>query len=133
LVENIEIPAKISLEDFLMRELVGSTLRMRSDKEGEFFLEADSIVRVHVAIDKKTKKIEFDLYSPRWSRKINVEELGGFTFMETHAEDLLLKDDAAAISEDTLLSLDLMRSWAERNKFAVSEVEPDSQQIKKNP
>jgi hypothetical protein len=134
LVGELDIPAEIGLEEFLAREIIGSTLRIRSGSEGkgeEFFLESDTIVRVHVIVNRKTKKIEFDLFSPRWSRKINVEELGGFTFMESHAEDELMKEDAASISEDTLLALDLIRSWAKLNSYEVSETEPDLSQIKK--
>ena len=134
MVGELDIPAEIGLEEFLARELIGSTLRIRSGSEGkgeEFFLESDTIVRVHVIVNRKTKKIEFDLFSPRWSRKINVEELGGFTFMESHAEDELMKEDAALISEDTLLALDLIRSWAKLNSYEVSETEPDLSQIKK--
>lgn len=121
----------MKLEEFLTRELIGSTLRIRSVSEDEFYLESDSIVRVHITLDKKTKKIEFDLFSPRWARKINVEELDGFTFMETHAEDELVKENAAAISEDTLLALDLIRSWAKLNNYTVSEIEPSVENIKK--
>jgi hypothetical protein len=131
MVIELDIPPKMALEEFLTRELVGSNLRIRSESEQEFYVESNSIVRVHIALNRKAKKIDFDLYSPRWSRKINVEELGGFTFMETHAEDELLKEDAAAISEDTLLSLDLIRSWAKVNGYQVSEMEPDLEKIKK--
>lgn len=131
MVGDLEIPAKIKLADFLTRELVGSTLRIRIVSDEEFFLESDSIVRVRVRLEKKPKKILFDIYSPRWSRKINVEELGGFTFMESHAEEELVKEDAAATSEDTLLSLDLIRSWAKQNVYEVIETEPDVEKIKK--
>jgi hypothetical protein len=131
LVGDLEIPAKIKLDDFLARQLIGSTLRVRIVSDEKFFLESDSIVSVRVRLEKKPKKILFDIYSPRWSRKINVEELGGFTFMESHAEEELVKEDAAATSEDTLLSLDLIRAWAKQNDYQVIETEPDVEKIKK--
>jgi hypothetical protein len=130
-VSELDIPDKIGLGEFMTRELAGSTLRIRLISDDEFYIESDTIVRVHIVLNKKTKTIEFDLFSPRWSRRINVEELGGFTFMESHAEDELMKEDAAATSEDTMLALDLMRSWAKLNGYSVSEIEPSDERIKK--
>jgi hypothetical protein len=130
-VSELDIPDNIGLGEFMTRELAGSTLRIRLISDDEFYIESDTIVRVHIVLNKKTKTIEFDLFSPRWSRRINVEELGGFTFMESHAEDELMKEDAAATSEDTMLALDLMRSWAKLNGYSVSEIEPSAEGIKK--
>jgi hypothetical protein len=125
LVDKLEIPHGISLEEFLTKELQASTLTVRANSKTELSIESDSIVRIHVLIDEKRKQVNFDLYSPRWSRRITVQQLDGFEFMESQAEDQLLKEDAVAIAEDSLLALDIIRFWASENGYQASEVAPD--------
>ncbi len=115
----------MTLEDFLTKELQASTLTVRANSKTELSIESDSIVRIHVLIDEKRKQVNFDLYSPRWSRRITVQQLGGFEFMESQAEDQLLKEDAVAIAEDSLLALDIIRFWSSENGYEASEVAPN--------
>jgi hypothetical protein len=127
LADKLEIPQGITLEEFLARELQASTLTVKALSKSEISIESDSIVRIHVMIDEKSKLVNFDLYSPRWSRRITVQQLGGFEFMESQAEDQLLKEDAAAIAEDSLLALDIIRFWASKNGYEACEVAPPSE------
>ena len=115
----------MTLEDFLTKELQASTLTVRANSKTELSIESDSIVRIHVLIDEKRKQVNFDLYSPRWSRRITVQQLGGFEFMESQAEDQLFKEDAVAIAEDSLLALDIIRFWSSENGYQASEVPPN--------
>ncbi len=128
----MNIPPGISLEQFLVQELGGSTLRLSAISEGDFSIESDSVVRMRIVMNDEKRELTFSLYSPRWSRKINVEELDGFTFMETHAENELFKEQAESIAEDTLLALDLVRSWAKANDYAVKEIDPSLEEINRN-
>ncbi|MHB1908491.1 MAG: hypothetical protein ACYCQJ_06420 [Nitrososphaerales archaeon] len=121
---TLDIPPGITLEQFLSRELLASSLKVRELSKDQILIESDSIVRIHVAVDSKTKSVLFDLFSPRWSRRITVQQLGGFDFMESQAEEKLLKEDAEIIAEDALLTIDLIRSWGEKNEYRVEEVEP---------
>ena len=82
-------------------------------------------MRVHVVMTLKPRRILFDLYSPKWERKITVEQLDGYEFLESHAEEELQKQNTVEIAEDVLLSLDLIRSWAKANSFEAIEVESD--------
>jgi hypothetical protein len=124
LADKLEIPQGITLEEFLAKELQASTLTVRTISKTELFIESDSIVRIHVLINDKAKQVHFDLYSPRWSRRITVQQLGGFEFMESRAEDQLLKENADAVAEDSLLALDIIRFWASKNGYEASEVAP---------
>jgi hypothetical protein len=124
LVDKLEIPKGVTLEEFLTKELQASTLSVRAISTSELYVESEPIVRIHVQINERTKSIDFDLYSPRWGRRITVQQLGGFEFMESQAEDLLLKENADAIAEDSLLALDIIRLWASKNGYTASEVAP---------
>lgn len=124
MADKLEIPQGITLEEFLTKELQASTLTAKAISKNEISIESDSIVRIHVLIYEKTKQVNFDLYSPRWSRRITVQQLGGFEFMESQAEDQLRKEDAVAIAEDSLLALDLIRFWASKNGYDALEVAP---------
>lgn len=126
MADKLEIPQDITLEEFLTKELQASTLTVKAISKNEISIESDSIVRIHVLIDEKTEQVNFDLYSPRWSRRITVQQLGGFEFMESQAEDQLLKEDAVAIAEDSLLALDIIRFWASKNGYEALEVAPSS-------
>ncbi len=128
MADKLEIPHGINLADFLSKELQASTLSVHEISKTELSIESDSIVRIHVMINEKKKEVNFDLYSPRWSRRITVQQLGGFEFMEAQAEDQLLKEDAVAIAEDTLLALDIIRFWAHENGYEASEVAPSSEE-----
>lgn len=121
---KLDIPPGITLEHFLSRELLASSLKVRGPSKDQILIESNSVIRIHVAIDRKAKSVMFDLFSPRWSRRITVQQLGGFDFMESQAEEELLKQDAEIIAEDSLLAIDLIRSWGEKNEYRVEEVEP---------
>ena len=128
MADKLEISQGISLEEFLTKELQASTLTVKAISKGEISIESDSIVRIHVLIDEKKKLVNFDLYSPRWSRRITVQQLDGFEFMESQAEDQLLKENAVAIAEDSLLALDIIRFWAVKNGYEACEVAPYSEE-----
>ena len=116
----------MKLEEFLARELVGSTLRINSGNDDEFLLESDPVIRVHVALDRKTKKIEFDLYSPRWSRKINVEEPRWFYFHgDPRRRFIVPRRRGVDLRGHAACPGSVHESWAKINKYEVSEIEPD--------
>lgn len=128
---ELEVPDGISLVEFLKRELQASTLSVISVSKNEILIEADPIVRIHVKTDEKSKTLNFDFYSPRWSRQIAVQQFDGFDFMESRAEELMEKENVDAIAEDSLLALDMIRLWAVKNKYESSEVEPsESQEVR---
>jgi hypothetical protein len=122
LTDKLEIPYGIGLVDFLSKELQASTMNVRGVSKNELFVESDPIVRIHIIIDEKRKQINFDIFSPRWGRRITVQQLGGFEFMESQAEDLLFKENSDAIAEDSLLALDIVRLWAGKNGYEATEV-----------
>jgi hypothetical protein len=126
MADKLEISQGMTLQDFLVKELQASTLSVKVISKKEISIESDSIVRIHVLTNEESKQVNFDLYSPRWSRRIAVQQLGGFEFMESQAEDQLLKEDAVAIAEDSLLALDIIRFWASKNGYEASEVAPAS-------
>jgi hypothetical protein len=123
------VPDGISLYDFLSRELLGSTLAITSPSKNEILIESEPIVRIHVKSDDHSKTVRFDIYSPRWSRQITVQQLDGFEFMESQAEELLEKENADAAAEDSLLALDMIRLWAAKNKYESTEVEPEDSHV----
>lgn len=118
------VPDGISLYEFLYKGLLGSTLGVTSPSKDEILIESEPIVRIRVLTDANSKMVKFDIYSPRWSRQIAVQQLDGFNFMESQAEELLEKENADAIAEDSLLALDMIRLWAAKNKYESAEVEP---------
>ncbi len=119
------IPDGISIYEFLSKGLLGSTLSVTSPSRDEILIESEPIVRIHVTTDENSKKVKFDIYSPRWSRQITVQQLDGFDFMESQAEELLEKENADAVAEDSLLALDMIRLWTAKNKYECAEVEPN--------
>lgn len=114
------------MSEFLLKEFEGSSLAVRSVSEDEVVIEADSIIRIHVRIDDAKKEVNFDLFSPRWSRRITVQQLNGFEFMESQAEELLEKDHAEEVAEDSLLALDMIRIWADQRNYSTVEVAPSN-------
>lgn len=118
----------VTLREFLASELKASTLNIKVHSSTELVIESDSIVQIHVMLNENKKKLSFDLYSPRWARRIMVQQLGGFEFMESQAEEELEKENADKVAEDSLLALDMIRYWASKNDYAASEVAPSSQE-----
>lgn len=131
--EDLDIPKGTTLSEFLTRELKASSLNVKAISDTEISVNSDSIVRVHLVINEKEKTISFDLYSPRWSRRITVQQLNGFEFMESRAQDQMDKENSSAIAEDTLLALDMIRYWALKNNFKAMEVSPEIQSNEKDP
>jgi hypothetical protein len=123
--DEMLVPDGVSLFDFLNKGLLGSTLGVRSPSKDEILIESEPIVRIRVKTDDDSKKVEFDIYSPRWSRQITVQQLDGFDYMESQAEELLEKENADAVAEDSLLALDMIRLWSTKNKYDSSEVNPE--------
>ncbi len=101
---------------------------MRKVSKDELYAESDGVIQINVKIDRKAKKLTEELYSPKWGRKITVQQIDGDEFLELHAAEELEKENFEEIAEDVLLALDLIRSWATANKFAVvdQEIEPPS-------
>lgn len=113
--------ANKSLVDFLLTELVGSSLQVKDVSRSKLVLEAANFLAVIIELDVSKKLVTYDLYSPEWKRSITVEELDGLDFMETRAEEELKRLNLDTSSEDVLLSLDLMRYWASFNKYSIRE------------
>jgi len=124
LSEEMSVTPGTTLEQFLSSKLGGSTLSVKSVSKGELHVESGDLIRLRIQTDNTKKKVTYDLYSPKWSRKINIQQLDGFEFMETHAEAELAKESSEAIVEDILLTLDLLRSWARANKYETIESDP---------
>lgn len=114
----------MTLQNFLAKQLQGSTLTIRAISKQEVSIGSDSSIRIHVMIDDRSKNVNFDLYSPKWSRPITVQQLDGFEFMESQAEEQLLKDNSETIADDTLLAIDMIRIWAAKNNYRTIEVNP---------
>ncbi len=117
----------LSLDQFLSPKLGGSTLSLRKVSDDELFVESDAVIQIHIQIDRKDRKISEEIFSPKWGRKITVQQIDGNEFLELHAEEELQKENFEEIAEDVLLALDLARSWAVSNKFTVVEqgLEPE--------
>lgn len=126
--KNLKIQVGLSLDEFLIPKLVGSTLSVRKITETDLYVESDEIIQIHVKIDTKEKKITEELYSPKWVRPITVQEIGGTEFLELQAEEELQKGNFEEIAEDILLTFDLIASWAKANKMIVVEqkVQPEN-------
>lgn len=111
-----------SLLEFLVSNLKGSSLQMKPSESGNsLVIEAEQLLAVKIQIDKASKKVVYSLHSPEWKRTITVEELDGFDFLESRAEEDLKKMDLETNAEDVLLSIDLIRLWAKANKYLVEE------------
>ena len=113
--------ARKSLVDFLLNELVGSSLQVKDVSHSKLVLEAANYLAVIIEIDESKKLITYDLYSPEWKRSITVEELDGLDFMESRAAEELKKLNQETSAEDMLLSIDLMRYWASFNDYTIRE------------
>lgn len=112
-----------SLVEFLDSKLKGSSLQLKqpSDSSKDFVVEADQLLAVKIQINEDSKNVVYSLHSPEWKRTITVEELDGFDFLESRAEEDLKKMDLETNAEDVLLSIDLIRLWAKANKYSVEE------------
>ncbi|MHB8567703.1 MAG: hypothetical protein ACYC7D_14780 [Nitrososphaerales archaeon] len=111
----------VSLLKFLESKLTGSSLQIKENSEASFIIEAEQLLAVKISIDDSSKKVNYTLYSPEWKRSITVEELDGFDFLESKAEEDLKKLNLEANAEDVLLSIDLVRYWAKANGFMMEE------------
>ncbi len=119
-----------NLFEFLKSELLGSSLQIKSETANDVRVGVGEILDVKVSVDHRGKKVRFELYSVAWKRRVTVEELGGIDFLELNAQQELEKQNHEEVAEDVLLSLDLLRVWADANGYKVEEVtteekEPD--------
>ena len=117
----MKVQLGLSLADFLSPKLGGSTLLVRKISEAELYVESDEIIQIHVNIDKKEKRIVEELFSPKWGRRITVQQIDGSEFLELQAEEELQKENFEEIAEDILLVFGLIASWAKANKLTVAE------------
>jgi hypothetical protein len=122
LADELKIPPELSLADFLSSRLAGSTLTLRSLSSSELFVEYSDIIHAKIIINQASKEIRFELYSPKWGRHVTVEDLGGFDFLESQAQEELKKEDREITAMDMMLALDLLRSWAHARKYVTVEV-----------
>lgn len=79
-------------------------------------------LRINTSAPGKNKKrtVEYELFSPKLSRAVTVEEINGTTFIEARIEEELKNENRDAIENDILLSLDLMQEWAKENNYSVT-------------
>jgi hypothetical protein len=111
-----------SLLEFLESKLKGSSLQLKPSESGkDLLIEAEQLLAVNVRINEDSKSVVYSLYSPEWKRTITVEELDGFDFLESRAEEDLKKMDLETNAEDLLLSIDLIRLWSKANEYSVEE------------
>jgi len=115
-----------NLIDFLTAKLKGSSLQIRGVDNSRLSIGAADLLAVNISVIPKEKEVHYELYSPEWKRSITVEELDGFDFMESRAEEDLRKLDLEANAEDVLLSIDLLRYWTKANGYKLIEEEAGS-------
>jgi len=113
-----------SLIEYLESKLKGSSLQLKESSKSKLVIEAEQLLAVTISVDSSTKRIVYALNSPEWKRSITVEELDGFDFLESRAEEDLKKLHLETNAEDILLSIDLVRLWAKANGYAVEEERP---------
>ena len=106
---------------FLTTKLKGSSLQIRDVDTSRLSIGATDLLAIDISVDSQKKEVHYELYSPQWKRSIRVEELGGFDFMESRAEEDLRKLNLEANAEDVLLSIDLLKYWARANGYMLIE------------
>lgn len=122
---------RTSLFDFLAPKLGGSTLKIRKVSDQELFVDSSDIIQIRVNIDPLSKNLTEEINSPKWGRRVTVQRFGKSEFLELQAEEDLQKENLEEISEDILLVLELIHSWANSNKLKIIEhsAEPWNQEI----
>jgi hypothetical protein len=113
-------PKSVGLFEYLRRRLLGSSLIVVPVTENEISVEAGDIISIKILINKSKKTIDFGMFSKTLNRPITTEEINGTTFMEWRFDEELQKQDRVLIGEDALLSIDLIRLWANANKYSLT-------------
>jgi hypothetical protein len=109
------------LSDFLVANLKGSSLQVKKGEKNDQLVVSSPDSLLEIRIVKAGKKIEYEVYSPALKRRVRVEELGGFDYMESGVEDELHQLSLDMTADDALLAIDLTRSWAKANAFQIVE------------
>jgi hypothetical protein len=108
------------LFDYLQRKLLGSSVSVNRTEKDEISIESGDTISMKISINGKKKTLDFTIYSNALKRPITVEEINGSTFMEARMEEELEKEDRITMEEDILLSVDLLRLWAQENEYTIS-------------
>lgn len=88
--------------------------------KNEISIESGDTISMKIVQNEKKKTLDFSIYSKTLNRPITVEEINGSTFMEARMEEELEKEDRVTMEEDILLSVDLLRLWAQENGYVIS-------------
>ena len=86
----------------------------------ETHIEAGDILALNIRLEKKKRVIDFSLFSKTLNRFVTIEEINGTTFMEMKLAEELEKEDRFIVGEDTLLAVDLLRTWANENDYSLT-------------
>lgn len=121
MAQNDELGASNpDLYDYMQRKLLGSSLNVIQLGKNEISIESGDTISMKIVQNEKKKTLDFSIYSKTLNRPITVEEINGSTFMEARMEEELEKEDRVTMEEDILLSVDLLRLWAQENGYVIS-------------
>jgi hypothetical protein len=123
------------LAEFLVTTLKGSSLQVKVGEDArEVVLSSpDNLLEIAARSDGEAKKIEYTVRSPALKRRVRVEELGGFDYMESGVEDELRQLKLDMTADDALLAIDLIRTWAGENKYQLTEGDVEESEQSSSP
>ncbi|MGI0090661.1 MAG: hypothetical protein ACREBS_03030 [Nitrososphaerales archaeon] len=113
---------KSELFDYFELKLKGSSLQVVPSSEASTFeVRAGEDLSLRIQVNSPKKGIDYTLFSPKLNRSVAIEQINGIELMETRLEEELKNSNREAIEDDMLLSFALLRDWAKKHAYSVSD------------
>lgn len=87
--------------------------------ETEIQAKAGDNIVLTILLDASKKTLSFNLFSPTINRDVAFENVQGIELLDVRLDDELKSSNHEAEQEDTIIAIDLLRMWAEENKYTV--------------
>ena len=115
---NNDYPSS-KLSDYLNMKLLGSSITVVRVSETEIQAKAGDNIVLTILLDASKKTLSFNLFSPTINRDVAFENVQGIELLDVRLDDELKSSNHEAEQEDTIIAIDLLRMWAEENKYTV--------------